>query len=108
MHPEQDAQSIAAAIEADPVVSPLLHALTGDSGFDAAWQSIDVAAFVQHLSGATDHLNQYVSFHQRENRLWSIKIGKGSLPPGVEDGLKQLRHRWLRYCARARDSTLCA
>ncbi len=29
MHPEQDPQSIAAAIEADPVVNPLLRTLTG-------------------------------------------------------------------------------
>jgi hypothetical protein len=88
MNAEQDAASVATAIEADPVVSPLLRALTTDPAFEAGWQSLDVPAFVQHLGNATDHLRQYVSFHLRETRLWNIKIGTGSLDRGLEAGLR--------------------
>jgi hypothetical protein len=89
MNPDQDAASIAAAIQADPAVGPLFRALTTSSDFTTGWQSLDVPAFAQHLGSATDHLTQYLSFHQRETRLWNIKVGTGSLPPGLEDGLKQ-------------------
>lgn len=89
MTPDQQAQTTALAIESDPVVAPLLNALTSDPGFQAAWQSLDVPAFTRHLETATGHLQQYVSYHQRETRLWAIKVGKGSLPAELEDGLKQ-------------------
>lgn len=68
---------MALAIEADPVVSPLLAALTSDPGFQAGWQSIDVPAFSQQPETATGHLRQYLSYHLRESRLWAIKIGRG-------------------------------
>ncbi len=89
MTPEQDPQTTAAAIEADPVVGPLLNALTSDPGFQTGWQSLDVPAFAQQLQTASGHLQQYVSYHLRESRLWTIKIGTGSLSPSLEDGLKQ-------------------
>ena len=89
MTPDQDAQTTALAIQADPVVYPLLNALTSDAVFQAGWQSLDVPAFTQALGSATSHLQQYLSFHTRESRLWAIRIGKGSLPAGLEDGLKQ-------------------
>jgi hypothetical protein len=89
MTPDQTAQTTAAAIEADPVVGPLLNALTSDPAFQAGWQSLDVPAFAQQLATATGHLQQYTSYHLRESRLWTIKIGTGSLPAGLEDGLKQ-------------------
>jgi hypothetical protein len=86
---EAEPRLIASAIQNDPVVEPLLGALTSDADFSAAWQSLDVPRFVSRLSDATTHLNAYVAYHQREQRLWAIKIGKGSLEPGLEDGLKQ-------------------
>jgi hypothetical protein len=89
MTPEHDAQTMALAIEADPVVSPLLTALTTDPGFQAGWQSLDVPGFSQQLETATGHLQQYLSYHRRESRLWAIKIGRGGLPAGLEDGLRQ-------------------
>jgi hypothetical protein len=89
MTPEQDAETTAAAIRADPVVFPLLNAMTSDADFQAGWRSLDVPAFSEQLQTATGHLQQYLSYHLRESRLWAIKIGTGSLPAGLEDGLKQ-------------------
>lgn len=89
MSPEQDSELIASAISNDPVVGPLFRALTDDPAFEAGWRSIDVPSFSQHLGDATQHLQAYLQYQQRLERLWAIKIGSGSITPALEDELKR-------------------
>lgn len=86
---ERDSQLVALAIETDPVFGPLFHDLTNDPNLDNAWKDVDVPAFVQHMSAATEHMKAYVGYQQREERLWAIKIGTGKLSTELEDGLKR-------------------
>lgn len=87
--PQHEAQLIAATIQNDPVVGPLVLAMTNDPDVQTGWRSLDVPGFVQHLSQANTHLKAYVAYQQREERLWAIKIGKGAIPGDLEQGLKR-------------------
>lgn len=89
MPPEQESELIASAISNDPAVGPLFHSLTTDPQFEAGWQSIDVPRFSEHLSDATGHLQAYLQYQQRQERLWAIKIGSGRISPALEDQLKR-------------------
>lgn len=89
MQPEHETQLVAASIDGDPVVGPLVREMTKDVALQAGWKSLDVPAFVQHFGKATDHITAYAGFHQRQERLWAVKIGTGKIAPELEEGLKR-------------------
>jgi hypothetical protein len=47
MQPEHEAQLVAASIDGDPVVGPLVREMTKDVALQAGWKSLDVPALVQ-------------------------------------------------------------
>jgi hypothetical protein len=91
MAKEPNQHGLAAAAElvrADPVFYPEFQKLIDDDRFEAAWQSLDVPSFTESFNGFTTSISEYNSFHLRERRLWALKMGKGSLPRGLEESFR--------------------
>lgn len=72
----------------DAQVFPRLTKLVEDEDFAAGWKDFDVEGFVDAANEFSTHITRYNEFHRRERRLWSVKLGKGSIPRELEDSFR--------------------
>lgn len=84
---------------------PQLDALTNDRAFQTAVEALDLEAASQEFNTFTEKITAYNVLHRRERRLWSLKIGKGGIPPELESqfikAIPEMRQNYLEAFAAA-------
>lgn len=68
---------------------PEIGALLEDAAFMSAYSALDLDKVCHAFNEFTVKIAKYNSFHLRERRLWSIKIGTGKLNPDLETGFQE-------------------
>lgn len=72
----------------DEVLVAHMRKLVEDPGFESAWSKLNMDRLAADIQNFSDEITQYNTFHTRERRLWSLKLGEGKLPPHLEDKFK--------------------
>ncbi|MBS1911359.1 MAG: hypothetical protein JST22_05180 [Bacteroidetes bacterium] len=80
-----DDQTLASeALDAEHPFFDDLAAFMDDPAFQTAWESLDFNALATEWDSFTASITSYNTYHTRERQLWSIQLGKGSIPDDLD------------------------
>lgn len=89
--PDEDLESSRLALSAlreDPTFDAALKDLLSDPGFEGALDKLDTTKLSRAFDSFDNHVVRYNGFHRMERRLWSVKLGKGTVPKELETALR--------------------
>jgi len=84
-----DSAMVPDVLMADGSFATAARSFASDKRFEDAWKKLDVVGFCTGFNTFCDRVAVYNDFHRMERRLWSLKLGKGKVPEGLETGLRE-------------------
>lgn len=72
----------------DEALAAQMRKLVEDHEFEPAWNKLNVDRLASAIDNFSAEIAEYNTFHTRERRLWSVKLGTGKIPSELEDKFK--------------------